>query len=171
VASATGRTEVAHDAPEATDPEVEEVPGEGLSDLRGVAQRTRLPGELVLVPPLDERPEVIGRHPDPRGVEGGPLLVKGVPAVEGLPLAALVVHLAGEDRGQPVEGERRQGEDGSPTEHLADPGGSPGEQPLARPGQEGIQAQGGGHEDVRGLDVAGDAGGGREVGRGKAEGR
>ena len=63
------REEVGEHAAEAAEPEVAEVEQQRLADLARVARRPARGGHLLFVLPCDERPDLVGRHPDAGVVE------------------------------------------------------------------------------------------------------
>ncbi len=147
---------VGHGAAEASHPPVPEVAGEGQADLPRIPERPGAARGERLVLPFHQRAELVGRRPGPAVAERHPRAVGArvfrEEVREGLALAALVVHLAGErdvDREQPDH-------DGGQRDAAPDrlPEGLP---PVAAPAQERLDPQRQGQEQVVRLRVGRDA--------------
>ena len=103
---------------------------------------------------------MVGGHPDAAVAERhlravGPL-VEGEEAVEGLPLASLVVELAGDGVVEGEEGRSGAREHRSAEHGLEEGGTEPVAGLSAQPGHEGRCAEGQGHEKVVGLRIGRD---------------
>jgi hypothetical protein len=152
------REEVGEHAAEAAEPEVAEIEQQRLADLARVARRPARGGHLLFVLPRDERPDLVGRHPDAGVVERVARRVEWKAAVEGLALAALVVELTGEGGVERVERAGCEGQHGPAPERFPEPASERGPEPaLACRRQQRLEPQRRRHQHVGRLQVARDA--------------
>ena len=111
--------EVRESAPKAAHPEVAEVQPERPPQLRRGPDRRHPHSLLVLVAAGHERAEVIGRHPHAGRVEAHPG-IEGIPVVERLALASLVVELPRREPGEAEAAGHHHGDHGAAARRFHD---------------------------------------------------